>query len=109
MKKSPLVILSALFMALPLSAAFALSLQEARSTGQVGEGNNGYVVALQTTPETQRLVADVNAKRRAEYGRISQSNGQTVDTVAKLAAGQIVKQLEAGNSYQDASGSWIKK
>lgn len=89
--------------------AFALSLQQARISGQVGEGNNGYAVARASTPDVQQLVADVNAKRRAEYAKISQGNGQPVDVVAKLASGQIAQQLEPGSYYQDASGGWKQK
>lgn len=89
--------------------AFALDLHEARSKNMVGEQLDGYVSALKGTPDVQALVADVNAKRRAEYVRISKQNGQNLDVVAKLAAQQIVKTLEPGNSYQGSDGSWKKR
>lgn len=71
--------------------AFALDLQEARTRGIVREQADGYVSAAQSTPEVQKLVTEVNAKRRAEYQRISRQNGQPVDVVARLAAEQIAK------------------
>ncbi|NBX03839.1 MAG: DUF1318 domain-containing protein [Alphaproteobacteria bacterium] len=92
---------------LMVSPAFALDLHSARAQGLVGEQNTGYAKALK--PEAASLVAEVNAKRKAEYAKISAQNGQSVDVVAKLAAGQIAGSLESGNSYQDASGNWVKK
>lgn len=89
--------------------ALALDLHSARAAGQIGEKSDGYVTVLKSSPEVSSLVAEVNAKRRAEYQKISEQNGQPVDVVAKLAAGQIVSKLESGASYQDASGNWKKK
>lgn len=86
--------------------ALALDLQQARSGGMVGEKLDGYVSALQNTPAVTALVADVNSKRKAEYARISGENGQPVDVVAKLAAGQIINNLAPGSNYQAADGSW---
>ena len=71
--------------------AFALDLHSARSTGMVGELSTGYVKAVKPSAEVDALVASVNAKRRAEYERISKQNGQPVDVVGKLAAPEIAK------------------
>jgi len=98
--------LSVLFLALLAFPAFALDLHEARSAGQVGEKADGYAAALKSSPEVTALVADVNAKRKQEYTRISKENGQPADVVAKLAAVQIIQNLDPGSKYQDESGSW---
>jgi uncharacterized protein len=100
------VTLIALLGALIVTPALALDLHQARAAGQVGELSNGYVAAINPTPEVKALVADVNAKRKQEYARISQQNGQTVDVVAKLAAQQIITNLASGSSYQAPDGSW---
>ncbi len=105
MKPRVLTIL-AMLGALIAFPAFALDLHQARTSGMVGEKLNGYAAALKDTPEIDALVADVNAKRKQEYARISKQNGQPVDVVAKLAAAQIINGLEAGGSYQDANGNW---
>lgn len=81
-------------MALP---AFALDLHSARSSGAVVELPTGYVKAVKPSAEVDALVASVNAKRRAEYERISKQNGQPVDVVGKLAAPEIAKGIAAGN------------
>ena len=94
------------FGALTAFPALALDLHAARTNGMVGEKLDGYVAALKASPEVNTLVADVNAKRKQEYARISKENGQSVDVVGKLAAAQIITGLESGSSYQAADGSW---
>lgn len=99
----------ALTMVVGMSAAFALDLHDARRAGVVGEKTDGYVAAIQSSPEVETLVADVNRRRKEEYARIAAQNGQSVDVVAKLAAAQIIAKLGAGEYYQDASGAWAKR
>lgn len=99
-------VVAALLVAMP---AWAIDLHSARAQGKVGEQADGYVAALQPDGEVNALVAEVNAKRRVEYTRISAQNGQSVSVVAKLAAPQIIQGLAPGNLYQDGSGSWKKR
>ena len=108
MKNTTIAIITAISMlwALP---ALALDLHGARASGVLGEKNDGYVTVLKSAPDADKLAAEVNAKRRAEYARISKENGQAADVVAKLAAGQIAGKLEAGAMYQDTSGNWKVK
>jgi uncharacterized protein YdbL (DUF1318 family) len=89
--------------------AFALDLAAARSSGMVGEGQNGYIVPISKSREAIELATDINAKRKMEYLRISKENGQPVDVVAKLAAQQIIEGLPRGAQYQAADGSWKAK
>ena len=89
--------------------ALAMTLDQARSSGSVGEKLDGYVAALKTTPDVQALVADINAKRKQEYQRISTENGQPVEVVAKLAAQQIINKLASGSMYQSPDNGWKKK
>jgi len=79
----------ALGMLLAAGPAYALDLTEARSMNKVCEQADGYIKPV--TADTKVLAAEVNAKRKAEYTRISQQNKQPVDVVGKLAAQQIVK------------------
>ncbi len=95
-----------MFLALP---AYALDLQQARSSGLVGEKLDGYVAARSQTADVQDLVAEVNAKRTQEYARISKENNQSVDIVAKLAAEQIINNLAVGVYYQAPDGSWKQR
>lgn len=94
---------AAMLVAMP---ALALDLHAARAQGQIGEKLDGYVTALKPSSEVNALVSSVNAKRRAEYTKISKQNGEPVDVVGKLAAPQILQGLESGASYQDSNGNW---
>lgn len=91
------------------SPAFALDLQSARSSGILGEQNDGYVAVLKSSAEANKLAAEVNAGRKAEYARISKENGQPVDVVAKVAAEAIINKIGAGSSYQGNDGRWRTK
>ncbi len=82
--------LAAMLLSLP---AYALDLHSARSSGLVAETSAGYIKAVKSSAEVDALVKEVNAKRRAEYERISKENGQPVDVVGKLAAPQIAKKI----------------
>jgi uncharacterized protein YdbL (DUF1318 family) len=95
MKKHALI--AAMVAALFAMPAAALDLHSARATGLVAETAEGYIKAVKPSAEVNALVAEVNAKRRAEYARISAENGQPIDVVGKLAAPQIAKSIAAGN------------
>jgi uncharacterized protein YdbL (DUF1318 family) len=106
LRKSGILFAAIMFLAMP---AYALDLQGARSSGQVGERLDGYVAARKETADVRSLVAEVNAKRRQEYTRISKENNQSVDVVAKLAAEQIINGLAPGAYYQAPDGSWKQR
>ncbi len=90
-------------------AAAGASLQQARIEGKIAEKLDGYVSAIDSSPEIKALAEEVNAKRRQEYQRISKANGQPADVVGKLAAEQIIKQLEPGSMFQSPTGGWMKR
>lgn len=94
-----------------IPAAFAITLQEAKSQGLVGERRDGYVgfVASSVPDEVTALVRQVNNERRARYQQIAQENGISVEQVQALAYQQAVDATQAGNYLQDASGAWVRK
>lgn len=89
--------------------ASAISLQEAKSQGLVGEQTNGYLAPVQPSVEAKNLVADINAKRKAHYENIARKNNITADTVAKLAAQKAIEAADRGHIIQDDRGDWVKK
>lgn len=89
--------------------AFALDLHEARSSGLVGEASTGYVEPMLDRADVLELVAEINNKRKQEFLRISQENGQSIEVVARLAAKQIFQRLNAGEYYKDPAGKWQKR
>jgi hypothetical protein len=90
--------------------ASALSLEEARSSGLVGETARGYIAPVQApTPEVTQLVNQINAGRRTEYDRIARSTGTPIEQVEQRAAQKIYDQLPRGTYVQAAGGRWTRK
>lgn len=92
-------------------SAFAITLQEAKDQGLVGErvdGYLGYVVAT-TTPDVIALVEQVNEERRRRYQEIATSNGIDINQVAVLAYEQAVAATQPGHYIQNQSGQWQRK
>ena len=96
-------------MAIVANPAFAMDLASARASGVVGEKADGYVAVIKSSDEADALAAEVNARRKAEYAKISAANSQPVAVVAKLAAEQIIGKLDSGSMYQNAKGAWVAK
>ena len=79
----------------------------ARAAGKVGEGRDGYLgIVGQPTPALQRLVDDINIKRRAVYARKAQENNATIEEFAFTAGCQAISRTEPGEKYQAPDGSW---
>ncbi|ELY8918101.1 YdbL family protein [Salmonella enterica] len=87
----------------------ALTLDEARTQGRVGETLNGYLVALKNDAETQKLVLDINHARRASYQQLADSNHLPVDEVAKMAGQKLVERARPGEYVQGINGKWMRK
>lgn len=98
----------ALAAALP---AVALDLDSARAQGLVGDQTDGFVGAVSSSPsaEVRKLVADVNAKRRAAYEDIARKNGTAVAAVAALAGQRLLERAPPGAWIGDGTGHWYQK
>ncbi|WP_198780137.1 YdbL family protein [Shewanella putrefaciens] len=104
-----LLTLSFLSLSLLSLSAFAMSLQEAKSQGYLGEQANGYLGLVKANPEAKAVMDDVNNKRRAHYETIAKKNKLSAADVAKLAGEKAIAATDKGNYVQDAKGKWIKK
>lgn len=99
---------AALAITLP-QLAFALSLDEAKAKGAVGERSDGYLGVVTSSADATALAKDINNKRRAEYDRIAGQNGQPRGVIEKLAAQKAYERTPSGQYVQGADGSWTKK
>jgi uncharacterized protein YdbL (DUF1318 family) len=107
-----LIIVSFLFSSL----TFAIGLDEAKQKGLVGERNNGYLGLIVNQmdekktrqKESQNLINDINAKRKAVYVKLAAKNGITLQQVEKLAAEKAYKKTSTGH-YLWMNGMWVKK
>ncbi len=91
--------------------AWAITLQEAKDQGLVGEQRDGYVglVAGTAAAEVRDLVREVNEERRRRYEQIARDNGITVEQVAAVAWERAVQATRSGHYVQDENGRWVRK
>lgn len=88
---------------------FALSLEEAKAQGLVGEKRNGYLGLVDpTNREARELVTDINEKRRQAYQNIARRDGMTLNVVESLAGEKAIEKTEPGH-YIEGPNGWIKK
>jgi len=94
-----------------IPSVFAITLQEAKDQGMVGERVDGYVGFVVTTapPDVIALVEQVNAERRNRYQEIARNNGIDMNQVAALAYEQAVKATQSGHYIQNQNGQWQQK
>lgn len=80
---------------------------EARSSGKVGEKMDGYLgVVGSETPAIQRLVNDINIKRRAVYAEKAQAAQATLEEYALTAGCLAIARTDPGEKYQAPNGTW---
>lgn len=100
----------ALALALWLVPAAALTLQEARARGLVGETPRGYLAPVGSpTAEVSALVNQVNVARRSHYSEIAGRTGATLEQVEILSAREIRQNVPDGTYLLNPDGSWVRK
>jgi hypothetical protein len=104
-------ILTAILLVLAMQTAWAIDLDDAKAQGLVGEARTGYLAAVQkpASAEVKALIADVNAKRKAQFEKTAAKTGTTVLQVSYRFYELAVQKTEPGHYIQDADGRWKKK
>jgi len=92
-----------------VAPAFAMSVEEAKTKGLVGEKANGYLgVVNPASQEAQSLTNEVNKKRRQAYEDIAARNRTQLDAVEALAGEKAIQNTKPGH-YVEGPGGWTKK
>lgn len=101
---------SASLMAPSASAADPV-IEAAISQGVVGEKVDGFLglVTGSATPDIQRKVNEINAKRRAVYARLARDTGTTLEQVGIVTGEKQIAKTPAGSFYMNAGGQWVRK
>lgn len=89
--------------------ALALTLNEARGAGRVGETLSGYIAPRSHDRETLALVEQINKARTDSYQQLADSNNIPVDEVAKMAGTKLVARANPGEYVQGINGKWMQK
>lgn len=101
-------------LSLLLSAPLAMAdgLDDAQAAGLVGEKRDGYlaIVSPNAGVDIQRLVQDINLRRRDRYKAIADATaGTTLRDVEALAGIKLISLTPPGEYVQDPSGAWVRK
>lgn len=93
------------------TSSWAMSLQDAKAQGLLGEQPNGYLglVKAGAAAEVKALMDDINAKRKQEYQAIAKRNGTELNVVETLAGKKALEMTPAGQFVRLPSGEWVKK
>ena len=97
-------------LSLPCSA-LAITLDDAKAQGLVGEESTGYIAAVQSpsSGDVAALVSQVNGQRKEKYAEIAKKNGTTVAAVEALAGRKALENTAAGGYVKSGTGGWSKK
>ncbi|AWW75041.1 hypothetical protein CD351_11445 [Erythrobacter sp. KY5] len=91
----------------PASAQRDPAYAAARANGSVGEKMDGYLgVVGNATPALQRMVDDINIRRRAVYAEKAKENNATLEQYATTAGCQAIARTVPGEKYEAPDGSW---
>ena len=90
-------------------SAWAISLDDAKQQGLIGEMQNGYLGAVVDDTEVKNLVASVNEKRKSIYLNLARKNKITMEQVTALAGEKAFSKTQSGHFIQNATGQWVKK
>ena len=99
----------ALFATTMAFSAWAITLDDAKQQGLIGEMQNGYLGVVVQSNEAQSLVASVNEKRKSIYLNLARKNKITLAQVTALAGEKALSKTQSGHFIQNAAGQWVKK
>ncbi len=93
------------------SSGWALSLDEAKNKGWLGERPDGYLgkVTDEAPKEAITLMKDINGKRKKAYKKIAEKNKTDLESIQFLAGEKAQKKTESGNYILLPSGEWSTK
>lgn len=102
--------LAGLSLSAPAMAQRDPAYQAARTEGLIGEQPDGYLGIVGTpTPQLERVVNDINLRRRAHYTQEAARLQATVEQFAFTTGCNLIQNLEAGLKYRAPNGSWMTR
>jgi uncharacterized protein YdbL (DUF1318 family) len=96
----------------PLSLSFsasAITLQQARQQGLVGETSGGYLAVRVASDNVTTLVAEINQQRQQQYQRLAQENHLPRESIASMAGRKLQQRALSGEFILNPQQQWIKK
>ena len=105
--------LLALLASLMIWAGVALAgpLDGPKQEGLIGERPDGYVgfVADELPADVKKLVDRTNTERRAEYEKVAQQTGTSVEAVEAIFGEKLIARQAPGTYVMTSGGKWVQK
>ncbi|BDF95467.1 MULTISPECIES: YdbL family protein [Pseudoalteromonas] len=89
-------------------SAWAISLDDAKNQGLVGEDSSGYLGLVVQNAEAKAVVDEINEKRKAQYLKLAKKNNLSLAQVEALAAAKTIEKTQSGH-FIEVNGEWVKK
>ena len=91
--------------------SWAISLQDAKAQGLVGEQPNGYLglVKANAGADVKAMMNNINAQRKNEYQAIARRNKTELNVVEALAGKKAIEMTPSGQYVKLPSGQWVKR
>lgn len=104
----PLLLCWLLILSLP---SWALTLDDAKRQGLVGEQANGYLGIVTSAPgaDVRQLVADVNQRRKQLYINRARDAGVEAEIMELRTGERLLKRAQAGEFIRTPDGRWVRK
>lgn len=94
-------------LAAPAMAQRDPAYEAARASGQIGEKMDGYLDTVGSqSPAIDKMVKDLNIKRKAVYAQKAQEQHATLEQYAFTSGCLLIAQTKPGEKYQAPDGSW---
>ncbi|GKX54567.1 hypothetical protein SOASR030_06790 [Leminorella grimontii] len=91
------------------SASWALTLQDAKRQGLVGETLSGYLAPVNESAQAKEFADKINQARLEQYKKVAEQNGLRTEDVAKMAGKKLIDRAPSGEYVKGINGLWLKK
>ncbi|EOV8088530.1 YdbL family protein [Providencia rettgeri] len=90
--------------------AVAITVDEAKETGLLGETLSGYLAPINTNnQEATKLAVQINQEREKRYSEIAAKNNLKTNDVARIAGQKLVERANSGEFVRGINGQWLQK
>lgn len=90
-------------------SSHAISLEDGKKKGLVGESANGYLEPVVDSPEAKALTENINVRRKAAYKKIAEKNGSPLEVVEQIGGKEAIENSQSGTLVKSGKGGWVKK
>jgi len=93
------------------SFSAALTMDQAKAQGLIGETSNGYLDSVAASPNAtvSSLINSINNQRKAAFKTKAAKAGVSLDVMSKRVAQRLFQKAAKGAYLKNPAGKWYKK